>query len=78
MQVQVLTNSWRPTTRHRACGLRAPPARAAGHGVELFEMRSELTGLRGAFSTTGSTGGSRAMLHSKLLVMDGRLLVVGR
>ena len=62
-------------------------------GVELYEMRSELpTGLRGALGSTGSTGGgdsggagagtgslgsSRAMLHSKLLILDGRLLAVG-
>ena len=57
-------------------------------GVELYEMRSELPGaLRGALGSgstgtqdgraLGSTGGSRAMLHSKLLILDGRLLVVG-
>lgn len=62
-------------------------------GVELYEMRSELpSGLRGAIGSTGSSGGesggggglgsgsmgsSRAMLHSKLLIVDGRLLVVG-
>jgi len=78
VRVRVLTNSLASNdapiahvgyARHR-------PALLA-MGVELFEMRSELTGLRGAFSATGSTGGSRAMLHSKLLVMDGRLLAVG-
>ena len=56
-------------------------------GVDLYEMRSELPGvLRGSLGSTGSTGGgggtgsmgsSRAMLHSKLLIMDGRLLVIG-
>jgi putative cardiolipin synthase len=62
-------------------------------GVELYEMRSELSsGLRGALGSSGSSGGdsssagglgsgsmgsSRAMLHSKLLILDGRLLVVG-
>lgn len=58
-------------------------------GVELYEMHSELPGvLRGALGVSGSMGnhsagvvgsqgGSRAMLHSKLLIVDGRLLVVG-
>ena len=53
-------------------------------GIGLYELRSEQAGLGSAFGgSTGSTGGSsvtgesRAMLHSKVLVMDGRLLVVG-
>lgn len=49
-------------------------------GVELFEMRSEQAGLSSAMGLSGSgsgTGSSRAMLHSKVLVMDGRLLAVG-
>jgi phosphatidylserine/phosphatidylglycerophosphate/cardiolipin synthase-like enzyme len=54
-------------------------------------MRSELPGgLSSALGSTGSGGGggkgsgaggsmgsSRAMLHSKLLIMDGRLLAIG-
>ncbi|HET7837281.1 MAG TPA: phospholipase D family protein [Variovorax sp.] len=50
-------------------------------GVELYELRSEQAGLGNAFgsgSGGGSApGGSRSMLHSKVLVIDGRLLVVG-
>ncbi|VTU36099.1 phospholipase D family protein [Variovorax sp. RA8] len=47
-------------------------------GIGLYELRSEQAGLGSAFgSTGGSTGESRSMLHSKVLVMDGRLLVVG-
>ena len=62
-------------------------------GVELYEMRSELPGvLSGSLGSTGSgsgstngkgaspggsVGSSRAMLHSKLLIMDGRLLAIG-
>jgi putative cardiolipin synthase len=58
-------------------------------GVELYEMRSELAGVGRAFGTLGSgvsgsgsvggsgAGASRSMLHSKALVMDGRLIVVG-
>lgn len=78
VRVRVLTNSLASNDApiaHAGYARHRPALLAMG--VELFEMRSELTGLRGAFSTTGSTGGSRAMLHSKLLVMDGRLLVVG-
>jgi phosphatidylserine/phosphatidylglycerophosphate/cardiolipin synthase-like enzyme len=48
-------------------------------GVGLYEMRSEQAGLSSAFGSTGGSepGESRSMLHSKALVMDGRLLVVG-
>lgn len=55
------------------------------NGIELFEMRSEqsgsITGLGSGGSSgsgaSGTSGGSRASLHSKLVVMDGRLIVVG-
>jgi len=52
-------------------------------GVELYELRSEQTTFGTVFGSGSSggsssaTGESRAMLHSKVLVMDGRLLVVG-
>jgi putative cardiolipin synthase len=55
-------------------------------GVELYELRSEQTTFGtvfgsgssgGAAGGSSATGESRAMLHSKVLVMDGRLLVVG-
>jgi phosphatidylserine/phosphatidylglycerophosphate/cardiolipin synthase-like enzyme len=49
-------------------------------GIELYELRSEQAGLGnvfGSLDSSGVTGESRAMLHSKVLVMDGRLLVVG-
>jgi phosphatidylserine/phosphatidylglycerophosphate/cardiolipin synthase-like enzyme len=82
VRVRVLTNSLASND--------APIAHAGymGHreallamGVELFEMRSELAGLRSAMGLSGSgssaTGSSRAMLHSKVMVVDGRLLVVG-
>lgn len=48
-------------------------------GIELFEMRAEqsgsITGLGSGAS--GASGGSRASLHSKLVVVDDRLIVVG-
>lgn len=54
-------------------------------GVELYEMRSTAASVRSAFGSgstggggpSGSTGASRAMLHSKLLVVDGHLVAVG-
>lgn len=47
-------------------------------GIELYELRSEQAGLSNAFGSSGNVSGeSRSMLHSKVLVMDGRLLVVG-
>jgi putative cardiolipin synthase len=48
-------------------------------GVELYELRSEQASVSNAFgsSGSGSLGESRSMLHSKVLVLDGRLLVVG-
>ena len=49
-------------------------------GIGLYELRSEQAGLGSAFGSAGSgssPGESRSMLHSKVLVMDGRLLVVG-
>lgn len=52
-------------------------------GVELYEMRSEQSGdllsLGSAGQSGGSlgAGGSRASLHAKIAVMDGRLIVIG-
>jgi phosphatidylserine/phosphatidylglycerophosphate/cardiolipin synthase-like enzyme len=54
-------------------------------GVELYEMRSTAASVRSAFGSgssggggpSGATGASRAMLHSKLLVVDGHLVAVG-
>lgn len=48
-------------------------------GIELYEMRSEQAGVARAFGSSGQslTGASRAMLHTKAVVVDGRLLVIG-
>ncbi|MFZ1605857.1 MAG: phospholipase D-like domain-containing protein, partial [Rhodoferax sp.] len=53
-------------------------------GVELYEMRAEQEGTFRSFGSaaisSGSVGGggsSRASLHSKVVVVDDRLLVVG-
>lgn len=49
-----------------------------GMGIELYEMRAEQEGSITSFgSSGGSTSGSRASLHAKVVVMDDRLLVVG-
>ncbi|WP_082604140.1 phospholipase D family protein [Acidovorax sp. Root217] len=90
VRVRVLTNSLASNDApiaHAGYARHRPELLAMG--VELYEMRSELTGLGSAFgspggssgrsgsSPTGSVGSSRAMLHSKLLVMDGRLVAIG-
>ncbi len=91
VRVRVLTNSLASNDApiaHAGYARHRPDLLAMG--VDLYEMRSELTGvLRGSLGSTGSSGGgangdsggslgsSRAMLHSKLLIMDGRLLVIG-
>ena len=80
VRIRVLTNSLSSNdapvahvgyARHREDLLRI--------GVELYELRSEQASVSNAFgsSGSGSLGESRSMLHSKVLVMDGRLLVVG-
>jgi putative cardiolipin synthase len=92
VRIRVLTNSLASNdapvahvgyARHRETLLKM--------GIELYELRSEQTSFGSVFGSTGSSGGgsgagsgtgsvtgeSRAMLHSKVLVMDGRLLVVG-
>ncbi len=51
-------------------------------GVELFEMRADGPAASGAFGSAGSAnigspGESKASLHAKTVVMDGRVLVVG-
>ena len=81
VRVRVLTNSLASNdapvahvgyARHRADLLKI--------GVELYELRSEPTDFGNVFGSWGDSappGGSRSMLHSKVLVMDGQLLVVG-
>lgn len=81
VRIRVLTNSLASNdapvahvgyARHREELLRM--------GVELYELRSEQASLGNVFGSSegdSTPGQSRAMLHSKVLVMDGRLLVVG-
>ncbi|WP_246867449.1 phospholipase D family protein [Diaphorobacter sp. LR2014-1] len=80
VRVRVLTNSLASNdapiahvgyARHREALL--------AMGVELYELRSEQAGLRSAFGSSGASaaGASRSMLHSKVMVVDGRMVVVG-
>ena len=80
VRVRVLTNSLASNdapvahvgyARHREELLRL--------GIELYELRSEQGSLGHPLGSSGQsvTGASRAMLHSKALVIDGRLLVIG-
>jgi phosphatidylserine/phosphatidylglycerophosphate/cardiolipin synthase-like enzyme len=84
VRVRVLTNSLASNDAPLAHAGYARHRRALLEmGVQLYEMRSEPATMRSALrsSTSGSSGGatgaSRAMLHTKLLVIDGRLVVVG-
>ncbi len=80
VRVRVLTNSLASNDAPVAhVGYARHREELLGMGVELYELRSEQAGLGSAFGSSGAsvTGESRAMLHSKVLVMDGRLLVVG-
>lgn len=91
VRVRVLTNSLASNDAPIAhAGYARHRPQLLTMGVELYEMHSELPGvLRGALGVSGSMGnsssagvvgsqgGSRAMLHTKLLIMDGRLLAVG-
>ncbi|MFN7039993.1 MAG: phospholipase D family protein [Acidovorax temperans] len=84
VRVRVLTNSLASNDApiaHAGYARHRPELLATG--LELYEMRSELSGLRSVFQgtgssgVTGSSGDSKAMLHSKLLILDGHLLVIG-
>ena len=82
VRVRVLTNSLASNDAPIAhAGYRSHRKDLLNLGVELYEMRSEQAGLRNALGLSGSgssaTGSSRAMLHSKFLVMDGQLLAIG-
>ena len=78
VRVRVLTNSLASNdaplahvgyTRHREALIR--------QGIELYEMRA-LQGARLNRTVFGSSpGGSQASLHSKILIVDGRVISIG-
>jgi len=82
VRVRVLTNSLASNDAPVAhVGYARHREELLAMGVELYELRSEAATLRSALAGSGSNGGStgqsRSMLHSKVLVMDGQLLVIG-
>jgi len=81
VRIRVLTNSMASNDAPAAHAGYARYRKALlGLGIELFEMRAEQEGSLSSFGFTGSSGsggGSRASLHSKIVVLDSRLLVVG-
>lgn len=84
VQVRILTNSLASNDAPLAhAGYARHRKDLLAMGVELYELRSLQTGtahstLRSAASQiNGSSGGSRAMLHSKLMVVDSQLTIVG-
>ena len=85
VRVRVLTNS---LASNDAVAAHAGYARyrepLIAMGVEIYEMRSVQRGTVAGFSSVGSgsgaagsSGGSRASLHAKAVVVDNRLLVIG-
>jgi phosphatidylserine/phosphatidylglycerophosphate/cardiolipin synthase-like enzyme len=86
VRVRVLTNSLASTDAPAAhAGYARYRKDLLAHGVELYEMRAEQSagGSGGRNMGLGSTGGgskgngSRASLHSKAVVIDGHLTVIG-
>jgi cardiolipin synthase C len=83
VRVRVLTNSLASNDAPAAhVGYARYREALLAMGIEIYEMRAEqestVRSFRwGAGSTGGSKSGSRASLHAKVVVMDGRLLVVG-
>jgi cardiolipin synthase C len=89
IRIRVLTNSLASTDAPAAhAGYLRYRKQLLSMGVELYEMRAEQEGADDGLGSTrgfgsggtggGSKGGSaRASLHSKALIIDGRLAVIG-
>ncbi len=79
VRIRVLTNSLASNDAPAAhVGYARYRKALLGMGIELYEMRAEQEGSITSFGSSGnSSGGSRASLHAKVVVMDNRLLVVG-
>ena len=82
VRVRVLTNSLASNDAPVAhIGYARYREQLLKNGVELYELVSDSSNLRAALGV-GSTGNAspqsqRVMLHSKVLVMDGHLTVIG-
>jgi putative cardiolipin synthase len=81
VQVRVLTNSLASTDAPAAhVGYARYRKALLGLGITLYELRAEQQGTfrrLGASALGSGMGGSRASLHSKMVVVDGNWLVVG-
>ncbi len=79
VRIRVLTNSLASNDAPAAhVGYARYRKALLGMGIELYEMRAEQEGSITSFGSSGSSsGGSRASLHAKVVVMDDRLLAVG-
>jgi cardiolipin synthase C len=89
IRIRVLTNSLASTDAPAAhAGYLRYRKQLLAMGVELYEMRADQEGAQagagstGGFGSGGTGGGSkggsaRASLHSKALIIDGRLAVIG-
>ena len=80
VRVRVLTNSLASNDAQAAhAGYMRHREELLAMGIELYEMRTDPAAAAvGLGSSGGEVGGSsRSMLHSKLLTLDGRLIVVG-
>lgn len=85
VRVRILTNSLASNDAPLAhAGYARHREELLHEGIELYELRSLQDGQIGAGtlrstagSITGSQGASRAMLHSKMLVLDHKLTVIG-
>lgn len=81
VRIRVLTNSLASNDAPAAhVGYARYRRHLLGMGIEIYEMRAEQTGTLSSFGglgSTGSAGGSRASLHSKIVVLDDALLVIG-
>ncbi|QKV53982.1 phospholipase D family protein [Comamonas antarctica] len=78
VRVRVLTNSLASNDAPVAhAGYARHRKELLAMGVQLYEMRSEGAGLRDSLSSGSGAGASRAMLHSKVVVIDGSLVAVG-
>lgn len=80
VRVRVLTNSLASNDAQAAhAGYMRHREELLAMGIELYEMRIDpVAAAVGLGSSGGELGGSsRSMLHSKLLTLDGRLIVVG-
>jgi phosphatidylserine/phosphatidylglycerophosphate/cardiolipin synthase-like enzyme len=81
VRIRVLTNSLASNDAPAAhVGYARYRKELLGMGIEIYEMRAEQGGTLSSFGglgSTGSAGGSRASLHSKIVVLDDALLVIG-